>query len=139
MGLDAAKLRPGHQGPRLATRWVDYRQYPFFTALIFNGSSAPFNRLRCGGSLIDAQTCPSPAAHCVEGHTAAEFEVSIGGTNLNDTSTGEVIGVDRIDSNPQFVSVEQGSDAALLRLSTPSDAPDDHPRRARRRQPGGGQ
>jgi trypsin len=97
-------------------------EYPYFTALQFVGNGSPFQRQFCGASLIAPQIVMT-AAHCVVGTSAEEIEVTVGRTNLDNESTGEVIAVDAIEIHPQYSSVENGYDVALLGLTEASSAP----------------
>ncbi len=94
--------------------------YPWMTALVNADDQDASTAQFCGGSLI-APDWVLTAAHCLEDMQAADTDVLLGQSDLNQNN-GERIGVDRIIMHPDYAS--QGfPDLALLQLSGSSSAP----------------
>ena len=94
--------------------------YPWMTALVAETSDGIFQF--CGGSLID-ENWVITAAHCVEGITNPNIlKVYIGGTNVGNLTTTDLIAVRNIIIHPDYNigSFDSDNDLALLKLSEPS-------------------
>lgn len=74
----------------------------------------------CGGSILNEEWIVT-AAHCVDGSTAESIRVVAGFTNQSLSGDGQKREVAEVISFPDYVSPEQGKDAALLHLATPLD------------------
>src|SRR5215210_5735841 len=91
--------------------------WPYLAAIRIDGSFA------CGGTLVASDVILT-AAHCTEDGgdrlPASSFEVVLGRTNINNTSSGEEIGVSRYLVHPQNDPQATSYDVALLKLARPS-------------------
>ncbi|XP_075948892.1 transmembrane protease serine 9-like [Anarhichas minor] len=73
----------------------------------------------CGGSLINKEWVMS-AAHCFSSDSTSRWQVSLGRQNLQGNNPNEVsTTVARIILHPNYDSVTDNNDIALLRLSSP--------------------
>jgi secreted trypsin-like serine protease len=85
--------------------------YPYVMQ-ITNASQSQF----CGGTLVSA-TKVITAAHCVEGRTTSNTRV-VGGRTYRNGTDGTVRSVSRIWIHPNYTAAEDGSDVAVLTLSS---------------------
>jgi trypsin len=94
----------------------------FVGAAIGNGTA-----LYCTGALV-APSVVLTAAHCaiqlhVEALPPNAFTVGTGRLDIDDTSTGQVLGVSQVVLHPSWDASTYHGDVALLQLSQPSTAP----------------
>ncbi len=81
----------------------------------------------CGATVISARWVVT-AAHCTfddrgNAFSASQFEIITGRKRLSDTSSGQVLRVDEVRRHPAYDDVTTTNDIALLRLSSPTNAP----------------
>jgi len=106
VGLPTVKIVGGED--------ADIADYPWHVALTTQSGSQ-----FCGGTILDAEWVMT-AAHCVNNNTQY---IRAGVTNRNDTS-GQDRSTSQVIRHPQYVTVTQGKDIAMLRLSQPLDFSD---------------
>ena len=92
---------------------------PYAVALLAGatGSAEDWQRVFCGGSLVDARTVLT-AAHCAVRVPNGGAEVLVGRTNLLD-SGGQRVRVLSVATHPAFDATTFRNDVALLRLASP--------------------
>ena len=92
---------------------------PYAVALLAGASSSTedWQRVFCGGSLVDARTVLT-AAHCAIRVPNGGAEVLVGRTNLLD-SGGQRVRVLSVATHPGFDATTFRNDVALLRLASP--------------------
>jgi trypsin len=92
---------------------------PYAVALLAGASSLAedWQRVFCGGSLVDARTVLT-AAHCAARVPDGGAEVLAGRTNLLDTG-GQRVRVQSVAIHPGFDAATFRNDVALLRLASP--------------------
>ncbi len=95
--------------------------YPWIVALIDPAIGSDFAGQFCGATLIDSFLVLT-AAHCVVGKTPAQVQALIGEYRLG-SNQGERINVSEILIHPNYNTVTQDSDLALLFLPTNSTRP----------------
>ena len=93
---------------------ADIADYPWTVAIVTASGSQ-----YCGGTVIDEEWILT-AAHCISGGT---IFIRAGVTNKNDTS-GQDRQTSQVINHPDYVTVTQGDDISLLRLSEPLDLSD---------------
>jgi secreted trypsin-like serine protease len=92
---------------------------PYAVALLAGASSSAedWQRVVCGGSIVDARTVLT-AAHCAARVPNGGGEVLAGRTNLLDTG-GQRVRVESVAIHPGFDAATFRDDVALLRLASP--------------------
>lgn len=90
-------------------------QFPFMASLQIAGSEGTDGHF-CGGSVISDRWILS-AAHCLVDTAPGDIQIGVGRTNLDDTSSGQTLTVDRIVVHPDYE--ETGTfDAALVHVTS---------------------
>ncbi|MCP3804364.1 serine protease [Allokutzneria sp. A3M-2-11 16] len=84
------------------------QQYPWTVALIYNGTQW------CGGTLV-APNKVVTAAHCTVGKAPSTWQIAAGRTDLR-TGEGVLAKVTKIWQHPNYRSVTQGDDVAVMTL-----------------------
>ena len=94
--------------------------WPFIAALVVHGQPAMETQF-CGGTVADALHVIT-AAHCTEGENAADIDVVVGRTGLNDP-VGQRVQVASVAVQPKYDNDVLSHDVAILRLREPLTAP----------------
>ena len=91
---------------------ADLHEYPWQVALVSSNGDG-----YCGGSIISDQWILT-AAHCLEGEEAGNVFVRVGSEDSY-ADGGDTYAVSEMIVHPDYLSVWQGSDIALLKLAEP--------------------
>lgn len=95
-------------------------RYAFMASVQTAGSSGSDGHF-CGGSVIAARWVLT-AAHCMEGENPRDLQVAVGRTDLEDSTRGQTVAVDRIEIHPDYA--DTGTfDAALIHTTAAMSAP----------------
>lgn len=93
--------------------------WPWIAALLNTHERDMYQAQFCSGVLID-NTWVLTAAHCVNGMSSNEIEVAVGVFDLTNFS-GNRVSVRNIRIHPQYNTVNDNNDIALLQLNQPSN------------------
>ncbi len=95
-------------------------QFPFMASLQTAGSDGTAGHF-CGGSVVGTRWVLT-AAHCMVDTQPGDLQVAVGRTDIDDLSSGQTLGVDRIVVHPDYE--ETGTfDAALVHVTEDIAAP----------------
>jgi secreted trypsin-like serine protease len=100
-------------------------KYPFMSG-VFHDGAPPYQSLLCGAVLIH-QSWVLTSAHCLQGNCGCSppkenLKVGLKYFDLK-SDTGELKNIDEIIIHPDYDSTTLENDYALIKLSSPSDAP----------------
>jgi len=116
VALAAAHLAaaPSPAGAIVGGYQVDPGTFPFMVSIQSAGSEGTEGHF-CGGSVIGSRWVLT-AAHCMVDTAPRDIQVAVGRTNIDDTSTGQTLSVERILVHPSYESTGT-FDAALIHVT----------------------
>jgi len=113
-------VSPGPAGAIVGGYQAEPGQFPFMASVQTAGSEGTEGHF-CGGSVVGTRWVLT-AAHCMVDTNPSDIQVAVGRTNIDDTTTGQTLAVDRIVVHPSYE--DTGTfDAALIRVTEDMASP----------------